>query len=189
MIQEYTIIVIPKKNLVYHPDARTRANKPYEPPVTCQASFEIERYPANRDIFVYWQQLDARYHNGPDFHYEIVKILSDEKPYLVDSMNVSSSFAKFSGMPLDKSFTFFVNSFNSEGHAASTSEVFVPMQEDISVLAPMAVTTIYNEEALDELKISWIVPPGIYDIESFTIFWCPLKGWAERSDIYGLLFM
>ena len=104
-------------------------------------------------------------------------------------MNVSSSFAKFSGMPLDKSFTFFVNSFNSEGRAASTSEVFVPMQEDISVLAPMAVTTIYNEEALDELKISWIVPPGVYDIESFTIFWCPLKGWAERSDFYVLLFM
>ena len=153
----------------------TLAVKPSRAPVTCGASFQITRYPNHRDIYVYWQQLRQRYHNGPNFRYEIVQIMSGDERLSLLPVEVTDSYAKFTNMTYVDQYKFSVTSVNSEGEAPGSSKVSVPDQETIHKLSPIAVTTIYNNDRnMDFVKISWFKPRSATDdqIKSYTIFWC-----------------
>ena len=153
---------------------QTMSQVPGHSPVTCQASFMINRYPQTRDIFVYWQKIDQRFHNGPNFHYEITNITSDGQSYPISPDEVTESFAKFSRLSYDQSFEFSVISVNDEGSSPEASLVTVPEQQLINSLAPRSVTTIYNEDT-NSFNISWFAPLNESQVVSYTIFWCPRK--------------
>ena len=161
----------------------TMSQPPGHSPVTCQASFQINRYPQTRDIFVYWQKIDQRFYNGPNFHYEIANITSGGEPVAYSPDEVTESFAKFSRLPYNKSFEFSVVSVNDEGSAPESSLVTVPVQELITSITPRSVTTIYHG---NQLKISWFKPQDVSQVESYTIFWCQ-RGPVTDTHCYGKL--
>ena len=179
--------------------------RPGHPPRTCPASFEVSqifyytenifthgvnifqvtRYPSSRDVQVYWSRTDSRYHNGPNFTYEVVRVLEDGEVAATAPDTMTSSSATFPGLAYNSTFSFSVSSRNSLGPAPSASEVFVPSQEVIDSLSPRSVTAIYRENS-DQMEVSWSRPPSHSGVKTYTIFWCSRKNHFIK-DCEGVL--
>ena len=161
----------------------TLATRPTSPPTTCIGSFEVFNYPTNRAVVVYWQQLEEKYHSGPNFRYQIVQVLEDERRVKRVASEVTDSYAKFNILPSHHGYTFHVNSVNDEGAAAGSSSVFVPSKQEISDLIPRAVTVIYSNDDPETIKISWFKPSSSSNsavVRNYTIFWCQKQRVVQR---------
>ena len=149
---------------------RTAPRAPDLPPQTCRGSFQAVDNLSSRTVFVYWEQVERKFHNGPGFHY-IVTLLSDSDTEPPVTVNSTHSFAKFEGLPLETQLTFSVRSVNTAGSSSNTSLVSVPPQSTVTGAAPQSVTTIYSSQQ-ESYRVSWYPPGSPSRPVSYTVFWC-----------------
>ena len=169
---------------------RTLPSIPTKPPTTVFGGFEmVDVSPTERNIFVYWKQINPFEKNGPDFHYSVVSQETDDlwhrngRSHLLEQTpsKVTESYASFIRLSSSATYRVTVLSVNSQGSSLKNNSMIIPSNEDnqLHMLAPLASTKIVYNDTLFE--ISWLPPaepPHL--VTSYTIFWCLDKEGHDR---------
>ncbi|XP_021962636.1 cytokine receptor isoform X3 [Folsomia candida] len=157
------------------------AKSPTAPPKVDVGSYEsVPMNDKKRDILVYWEDVDPLFRNGPGFHYIHSVQEDEEKKEDIQPKETNRSYAKFSGLWLNKSYRFQIVSANDEGNSSASSVVFVPripkgfcktVMDYASPKSPTAVSQLdFNNGSF---IISWNpVNPVAVPIVSYTVFRC-----------------
>jgi len=148
----------------------TLATRPQFAPRTHPGSFEVITGQKERTVIMYWEQLEEKYHNGPNFEYVITEVLEGEHSLPRQPSNQMSAYAEFKRLKLDN-YTFFVTSKNEKGPAPNASKIFVAPKDKLTSIQPMSITKTYLEEN-HTFEVAWFPPKDKSMIVSYTIFWC-----------------
>ena len=148
----------------------TLPREPQSAPRTRPGSFEVIDNLKERTVIIYWQKLEEKYHNGPNFGYDITQVKEGEISQPILPSNHMSAYAEFKKLKLDN-YTFFVTSKNDIGPAPNASKIFVPHRDKLTAIQPKSFTKTYLEEN-NTFEVAWFPPKDKSMIVSYTIFWC-----------------
>eukprot|EP00090_Calanus_glacialis_P006187 TRINITY_DN14855_c0_g1_i1.p1 TRINITY_DN14855_c0_g1~~TRINITY_DN14855_c0_g1_i1.p1 ORF type:complete len:1361 (-),score=228.52 TRINITY_DN14855_c0_g1_i1:1042-5124(-) len=148
----------------------TLATRPQFAPRTHPGSFEVITGQKERTVIMYWEKLQEKDYNGPNFEYVITDVLEGEKSFPIQPSNQMSAYAEFKRLKLDN-YTFFVTSKNEIGPAPNVSKIFVAQKDKLTSIQPISITKTYLEEK-NTVEVAWFPPKDKSMIQSYTIFWC-----------------
>jgi len=154
---------------------RTQPAPPPRPPTTTLASFEVVESGDTCTVTVYWQSLHPWEQSGPEFTYTVSR-LGGHKHTLPHKL--TQSYAQFTSLPSDQSYSFSIASSNSAGTSSSVATVSVPPPSTTTSLLPRSVTKIYEED--DIFTLSWLPPSSSALVTSYTLFWCLSTSGQDR---------
>lgn len=150
---------------------RTLAELPARPPKTEIGSFEILKATSSkRDLYVYWEQINANEKNGGNFTYKITHIEENGASVKFTHNELTNAYALYRGVSL-KALNFTIASWNDEGYSRKFSYVYVPNQGEV-VPRPTSFSKIAYGNGTYEL--SWHPQTRDYSrpLDDYTIFWC-----------------
>jgi len=148
----------------------TLARRPQFAPRTHPGSFEVISGQKERTVIIYWEKLEEKYHNGPNFEYVISQVLEGEHALPHQPSNQMSAYAEFKRLKLDN-YTFFVTAKNENGSAQNPSKIFVAPKDKLTSIQPMSITkTILEDKSM--IEVAWFPPRNRSTVVSYTIFWC-----------------
>lgn len=149
------------------------------------------------DIYVYWQQIPRKLHNGPKFRYNISIEGEPEWVFLLFNQTlkfwcwcvssirpekITKTYAKFENLPQSKNYTFKIWSENDDGPSTRASEVKVYSERPME---PSRLTKIDFEDG--KYKLEWDAPKQIsmkYPLSHYTLFWCnSKKDWPYKCSV------
>ena len=148
----------------------TLATRPQFAPRTHPGSFEVITGQKERTVIMYWEKMQEKDYNGPNFEYVITDVLEGEKSFPIQPSNQTSAYAEFKRLKLDN-YTFFVTSKNEIGPAPNVSKIFVAQKDKLTSIQPISITKTYLEEK-NTVEVAWFPPKDKSMIQSYTIFWC-----------------
>ncbi|RZF47644.1 hypothetical protein LSTR_LSTR009528 [Laodelphax striatellus] len=173
----------------------TLSTVPAAPPKLTPGCFELVDSYNNeiyntRDIYIYWQQLPERMHNGDNFSYRVKQLDPDtgEESELFAN-ETSPSFARFRDFPREATHLK-IYSINSEGYSKNGSYIFIPSAIDY-VPEPLAFTKMLLEQE-GHFSLTWKKPQmKNVEVTGYTIYWCennnerpyPCKGYLDWVDV------
>lgn len=113
---------------------------PGAPPRVNIGSFQADITTNLREIYVYWQQIPIEIRNAENFHYIVTAEDVTSNASNIKPSEIQASYARFSNMSLNTSYSFTIWSNNSEGRSLKSSELVVPTNDKREFVFPEKYT-------------------------------------------------
>uniref|UniRef100_A0A182R1P4 Fibronectin type-III domain-containing protein n=1 Tax=Anopheles funestus TaxID=62324 RepID=A0A182R1P4_ANOFN len=141
----------------------TLPRKPDTPPDVAIGGFEDSN---EKDMYVYWRELDDWQHNARSGFYYNVTVIGP-KGRIIKNLITAVGMIRYNITDMD--YTFSIRSANAEGISERSSEVFVPSRQ--YRLGKPSIDKLLSDSG--KFTLFWKPPADVrYKITSYTVFWC-----------------
>ncbi|KAH8396329.1 hypothetical protein KR222_008494, partial [Zaprionus bogoriensis] len=153
---------------------RTLPLAPSRPPTLWVGGYSLDAQQP-RQLNVFWQQLELRERNGPQFKYSVSVWRLPDKAVVRDlTIKVEPNMATIDNLDTaNGQYEVLVRSQNSVGLSANSSSLVIDKLEISALRLPQKL--VIDKKAQ---RISWTAPLEQADLRSYRIFWCI----ADTSD-------